>query len=79
MKISEIRLLPIEELVGKLQDARQELMNMRFQVVTGQLNDTSRLKVARRTVAQMETILKERKGEKPQEPVEGEKGVHVVD
>jgi len=73
MKISEIRLLPIEELVGKLQDARQELMNMRFQVVTGQLNDTSRLKVARRTVAQMETILKERKGEKPQEPVEGEK------
>jgi len=73
MKISEIRLLPTDELIGKLQDARQELMNMRFQVVTGQLNDTSRLKVARRTVAQMETILNERKDEKPEEPVEGEK------
>ena len=73
MKISEIRLLPTIELIGKLQDARQELMNMRFQVVTGQLNDTSRLKIARRTVAQMETILQERKGEKPEKPVEGEK------
>ena len=73
MKISEIRLLPTDELIGKLQDARQELMNMRFQVVTGQLTDTSRIKIARRTIAQMETILHEREGEKPVEPVEGEK------
>lgn len=73
MKISEIRLLPIEELIVKLQDARQELMNLRFQAVTGQLTDTSRLKIARKTIAQMETILREREGEKPVEPVEGEK------
>ena len=73
MKIAEIRLLPTNELIGKLQDARQELMNMRFQVVTGQLTDTSRIKIARRTIAQMETVLHERESEKQVEPVEGEK------
>jgi len=70
MKIAEIRLLATDELKVKLQDARQELMNLRFQIVMGQQADTSRLKVARRTIAQLETILHERativtvKGEK---------------
>ncbi len=43
MKNSEIRLLSTEELRTKLQDARQEVMNLRFQIVTGQLTDTSRI------------------------------------
>ena len=60
MKTSEIRLLSIEELRSKLADARQELMNLRFQVVTGQLTDTSRLKISRRLVARYETLLRER-------------------
>jgi large subunit ribosomal protein L29 len=60
MKTTEIRLLSIEELRSKLADARQELMNLRFQVVTGQLTDTSRLKVNRRLVARYETLLRER-------------------
>lgn len=70
MKIAEIRLLSIEELGVKLQDARQELMNLRFQIVMGQQADTSRLKVTRRTIAQLETILHERA---MAETVEGEK------
>ena len=60
MKTSEIRLLSIDELRSKLADARQELMNLRFQVVTGQLTDTSRLKINRRLVARFETLLRER-------------------
>jgi len=60
MKSSEIRLLSIEELRSKLADARQELMNLRFQVVTGQLTDTSRLKASRRLIARYETLLHER-------------------
>lgn len=60
MKLSEIRLLSSEELFTKLSDARNELMNLRFQAVTGQLTDTSRLKIIRRTIARYETILKER-------------------
>jgi large subunit ribosomal protein L29 len=59
MNTSEMRLLSVEELRSKLSDARQELMNLRFQVVTGQLTDTSRLKQARRAIAQFETILRE--------------------
>ncbi len=60
MKTSEMRLLSVEELRSKLADARQELMNLRFQVVTGQLTDTSRLKINRRLVARYETLLRER-------------------
>lgn len=70
MKAAEIRLMSTDELKAKLQDARQELMNLRFQIVMGQQSDTSRLKVARRTIAQYETILHERKTEVA---VEGEK------
>jgi large subunit ribosomal protein L29 len=60
MKPSEMRLLSIEELHSKLGDARQELMNLRFQIITGQLTDTSRLKVSRRLIARYETLLRER-------------------
>ncbi len=60
MKTSEIRLLSAEEIRNKLGDARQELMNLRFQVVNGQLTDTSRLMHTRRLVARFETILREK-------------------
>lgn len=59
MKTSEMRLLSVAELQTKLADARQELMNLRFQVVTGQLTDTSRLSQARRMIARYETVLRE--------------------
>ena len=60
MKISEMRVMSPQELETKLMDARQELMNLRFQIVTGQLTDTSRLAKTRRLIAQFETILRER-------------------
>jgi large subunit ribosomal protein L29 len=60
MKMADIKILTTEELIGKLRDSRQELMNLRFQAVTGQLTDTSRLKITRRLIAQYETILHER-------------------
>ena len=44
----------------KLVDTRHELMNLRFQMITGQLTDTSRLKQTRRLIAQYETVLHER-------------------
>lgn len=67
MKLSEIRLLTDDELKSKLMDTRQELMNLRFQVITGQQTDTSLLKSTRRTIARFETILQERKTGKNQE------------
>ena len=60
MKTAEIRLLSTQEIKNKLSDVRNELMNFRFQVVTGQLTDTSRLKATRREIARLETILSER-------------------
>ncbi len=60
MKASEIRVLSTEEIRSRITDARNEMMNLRFQVVTGQLTDTSRLRVTRRNIARLETILTER-------------------
>jgi len=60
MKIYEIRLMSNEELLTKLADNRQEYMNIRFQVTTGQQTDTSRLSAMRKTIAQFETIVRER-------------------
>jgi large subunit ribosomal protein L29 len=59
MKVEDIRKLSAEEIRTKIADARDELMKLRFQQVTGQLTDTSRLKILRRDVARMETILRE--------------------
>ena len=61
MKPSEIRDLKIEEIESKLADAREELMNLRFQQVSGQLTDTSRLRTVRRDIARYMTLLGERK------------------
>jgi large subunit ribosomal protein L29 len=59
MKTSEVKLLSIGEIETKMTDARQELMNLRFQVITGQLTDTSRLKKTRRQIAVFETVMNE--------------------
>jgi large subunit ribosomal protein L29 len=60
MKSKEIFDLSADEIVNKLADAREELMKLRFQQVTGQLNDTSRLRIVRRDIARMETILSQK-------------------
>jgi len=60
MKTKEVRLLSTGEIKTKLEDAQHELMNLRFQIVTGQLTDTSRLKVTRREIAVYQTMLRER-------------------
>ena len=59
VKPSELRNLKSGEIETKLTDAREELMKLRFQQVTGQLTDTSRLRVLRREIARMQTILRE--------------------
>ena len=60
MNNKELRELSTEEIKNKLMDSRQELMNLRFQMVTGQLTDTSRFKITRRQIARFETILAQR-------------------
>ena len=58
-KTSKLRELQPGEIETKLTDSREELMKLRFQAVSGQLTDTSRLRILRREIARMETILRE--------------------
>jgi large subunit ribosomal protein L29 len=60
MKSKELFDLTADEITGKLADAREELMKLRFQQVTGQLTDTSRLRIVSRDIARMETILSQK-------------------
>lgn len=60
MKSKEIRDLSDEELVEHLQTARRELFGLRFQHATGELENTSGLKTAKRDVARALTIAHER-------------------
>jgi len=60
MNLKEIRAMSSEELKTKLTDAREELMNLRFQAVSGQLTDTSRLPIVRKEIARIQTIINER-------------------
>ncbi|MEW5829137.1 MAG: 50S ribosomal protein L29 [Chloroflexota bacterium] len=69
MKASEIRALSTDEIAAKISDAREELMKLRFQQVTGQLTDTSRLRIIRRDIARLMTLLNERRAEAEQEGV----------
>ena len=60
MNAAEIRKMKVAEIEEALTDARHELLNLRFQTITGQLTDTSRIRVIRHDIARMETILRER-------------------
>ncbi|MDX3071798.1 50S ribosomal protein L29 [Streptomyces sp. NPDC058691] len=59
-KATELRQLGDEELVGKLREAKEELFNLRFQAATGQLENNSRLKIVRKDIARIYTLMRER-------------------
>ena len=59
-KPGELRDLPDEELHSRLDAAKEELFNLRFQLATGQLDNPMRLKDVRHEVARIMTVLTER-------------------
>jgi large subunit ribosomal protein L29 len=59
MKADDIRALSSDEILARIDDAREKYFNMRFQYASGQLTDTSQLKVARRDIARLVTIHRE--------------------
>jgi len=52
--------LSTDELRVEIDDARQELMNLRFQMSTGELTDFTRLRQTRRMIARILTVLSDR-------------------
>lgn len=63
MKAFEARDLAPEELGDKLTELREELFNLRFQLATGQLDNHRRIRIVRREMAMMRTLLREKEFE----------------
>ena len=73
VKAGELRELSEEELVSRLREAKAELFNLRVQAATGQLDNHGRLKVIRKDIARIYTIMRERElglSAAPDEPAE---------
>lgn len=60
MKAKEIRDLTTTEIESNVKELKEELFNLRFQLATGQLENTARIKVVRKTIARMKTTIRER-------------------
>ncbi len=60
MKASEFRELPLEEVQTRLEETREELFNLRFQLATGQLDNYRQVRHLRKEVARIRSVLRER-------------------
>ena len=60
MQAQDLAMLTGDELAARLGDSRRELFNLRFQLATGQLDNSSRIGQVRRDVARMLTVLRTR-------------------
>ena len=63
MKSTELRELPDDELLARLELSKEELFNLRFQSATGQLDNPMRIKDVRHDIARILTILRGRQTE----------------
>ncbi|GGJ01021.1 50S ribosomal protein L29 [Alicyclobacillus cellulosilyticus] len=60
MKASELRNLSSEEIQNRIEQWKDELFNLRFQLATGQLENPSRIRQVRKDIARAKTILRQR-------------------
>ena len=60
MKVKEIRELSTADMVNKEKEYKKELFNLRFQLATGQLENTARIRTVRKNIARIKTIIRER-------------------
>jgi large subunit ribosomal protein L29 len=62
MKISEIRALSLEAKVQELMELKREQFNLRMQKATGQLANSAKLRVLKRDIARLHTVMNEKSG-----------------
>ncbi|MCE5153993.1 50S ribosomal protein L29 [Staphylococcus hyicus] len=60
MKAKGIRDLTTSEIEEQIKSSKEELFNLRFQLATGQLEETARIKTVRKTIARLKTVARER-------------------
>lgn len=58
-ELNDIRGNSVEDLEARLLDLKKELFNLRFQLTTGQLENPTRIKEVKRSIAQIKTVLRE--------------------
>ncbi|API88135.1 50S ribosomal protein L29 [Marinilactibacillus psychrotolerans] len=59
MKANELKGLSTTELIEKEAEYKEELFNLRFQLATGQLENTARIKEVRKNIARVKTVLRQ--------------------
>ena len=59
--LDELRTLTVNELQQKARDTKSELFNLRFALRTGHLTDFSKIRAMRRTYAQIQTVISEKR------------------
>jgi large subunit ribosomal protein L29 len=62
MKAKELRDLTPEEILKREKELKEEAFNLRFQHSTGQLDNTSRMKLVKKDIARIELVLHEKAG-----------------
>lgn len=60
MSVTQLREMSNEELMEALTEAKEERFNLRFQVATNQLDNTSRMREVKKEIARILTVLRER-------------------
>ncbi|MGT0197802.1 50S ribosomal protein L29 [Staphylococcus aureus] len=64
MKAKEIRDLTTSEIEEQIKSSKEELFNLRFQLATGRLEETARIRTVRKTIARLKTVAREREIER---------------
>ena len=64
VKTKDLRALSLDELEAKLVENKKELFNLRFQHVTGQLENPVKMREVKRNIARVKTIIREKELEK---------------
>ncbi|MFN0158513.1 MAG: 50S ribosomal protein L29 [Bacteroidota bacterium] len=57
MKVADMRQLPVEELKKRLDDEQMNLANLRFQLATSQLESPIKVRLVRRSIARLKTLI----------------------
>jgi len=60
MKANEIKDLTTAEIEQNVKSLKEELFNLRFQLATGQLENTARIREVKKSIARMKTIVRQR-------------------
>ncbi len=72
MKIHEIREMKTEEIIRQIEEEERNLVDLRFAHQVKELTNTAKLKLIKRAIARMKTVLYDRAGKENEEIKEGE-------